>query len=176
MPTVTEIDTIGFVAQYLASNDVSNGALFGAIPNPNIAEQIYLIRKPVHTRYVQEDIAGGSTPSASLMQASNYAYSWYGNYGLYALALINQGGVIPTPGGTTIYGYPISGSYVAVADGETVIDLSLPTGAIVIQVTKSILQLTTSQYSYASPNLTLLGGISLSAGEQLFYLYVVPIT
>lgn len=176
MPTVQEIHTIWPTARVLASNSISNGASFGAPTNANLAIQIELIGYAVDYQYTEiEQIQLGNTPSASLINTSNYLFAWCKQYGVEALQIYQAGGIIPTPTGNTVYGHPISGYYVAVTDGETVIDLSLPAGAIVIQVTKSILQLTSSQYSYVSPNLTLIG-VSLSQDEQLFYLYVVPIT
>ncbi len=182
MPTVQEIHEIAPIAQYLASNDVSNGALFGQRPNPNIAIQIYLIRKPVEWLYALEGIADGATPSASLTQTSNWLFSWLGQYGLQALNLINAGGVIPNPSQpTTIYGLPITGVYVAVNDGEYVLNLkteagdNLPAGAKVVFAEKAIRVLTSSQYNYVAPNLTLLGGIVMSAEEELFFEYVVPV-
>lgn len=175
MPTVAEIHQIAPIAQYLASADVSNGALYGAPVNPNIAIQIYLIRKAVDYRYGLEGIASGGVPSLSLIRTSNYLYAWLGQYGAQALNLLNAGGVVPSPTGTTIYGLPITGVYTAIVDGEFILPLNLPTGSKVIFAEKSIRVLTSDQYTYVSPNLTLLGGITLSAGEEVFYEYVLPL-
>lgn len=176
MPTVQEIHTIAPIAIVLASNDVANGTLFGARPNPNLPIQLELIRYAVDYRYNLEGIASGNTPSADLTLTSNYLYSWMGSYGSKAYFLYVSGGVIPNPSGPTIiYGLPITSVYTAIADGEYIINLNLPAGAQVIFVEKSIRVLTTSQYSYTTPNLTLLGGIVMSADEELFYEYVLPI-
>lgn len=182
MPTVQEIHDIWPIARVLASNDVSNGQLFGAPINPLIAIQIELIGYAVDYRYELEDIEGGSTPSASLTNTSNYLFSWCGKYGLIALGLINSGGIIPgTTPSTVIYSIPISSSYTAVANGETTMTLKdadgndLPTGTRVVQVFKSLAWLNPNDYSYTYPTLELLNGISMSADEVLSFLYVVPV-
>ncbi len=178
MPTITEIVTeISPLAQVLASDGISIGALFGAPINPNLAYQIYLIRKPVEWRYDMEGIADGNTPSASLVQTVNYLYAWLGNYGLLAQALIATGGVIPNPSApTTQYGLPTTATYTAVADGEYILPINLPSGAKVIFAQKgAALPINTSLYNYISPNLTLLGGLVMSADEDLTYQYVLPI-
>lgn len=171
--TVANIITIAKISQYLASNDISNGALYGAQPNPNLPEQIYLILEGVKQRYIDE--GNPSIPSQSLFDTSEYLYAMCKQYAMQAWALINSGSAVPSIGGLTIYGHPISGVYVATVDGETTLNLGIPLGAIVWQASKSLLVLTSSQYSYAEPTLTLLGGISLSQGEPLSYMYVLPI-
>lgn len=171
--TVANIITYSKIAEYLASNDVSNGALFGAQPNPNLPAQILIIRKSVEQRYLDE--GSPSTPSASLYSTAGYLYAWTKQYGIQAQALINSGGAIPSTGGGTLYGHPISGTYTAVADGETVLDLGLPADAVVWWAQKSIMTLAPSDWSWSYPNLTLLNGISLSALEPLNYSYVLPI-
>lgn len=177
MPTVTEIHNIAPIAQYLASNDISNGALYGHGSNPNIAVQIYLMRKPVEWLFALENIAGGAIPSATLTQTSNWLFSWLGQYGLQASYLINNGGVIVNPSPPpTIYGLPITATYTAAVDGEYILPIALATGAKVIFAQKgSALPLNSLQYFYISPNLTLLGGITMSAFEDLTYQYVLPI-
>ena len=176
MPTPTEIQTIAFVSQYWASDDITKGGIFGRRTNPEIANMIYLIRKPVAYRYAMEGIDQGNTPSDSLVNTCNYLYQMCGQYGLSALAFINAGGVIPSQGGTVIYSYPISGTVTATYDGQTVFNVSLPGGAIMVQVTKSIQPLDPSEWSYVDPSLTLLGGIAASYLERISYLYVIPIT
>lgn len=177
MPTVTQIVTqIRPISQYLASNDISKGALFGAKNNPLLANELYIVGKSVKYRYDYEGIAGGATPSASLVQSSNYLYQLCDKYGLAAIFLIGTGGQLPGTGTiTTIYGLPVFGYYIGVFDGETSITLNLPTGARIITVSKSIDTLIPSQYSWVQPTLTLLNGVSMTQGEELTYLYAVPI-
>ncbi len=176
MPTVQEIHTIAPIAIVLASNDVSNGTLFGARPNPNLPIQLELIRYAVDYRYNLEGIAGGATPSASLTLTSNYFYSWMGSYGSKAYHLYVTGGIIPNPSSPTIvYGLPITDVYTALVDGEFTLPINLPIGAKVIFAQKGAAILLSSQYVYNSPNLILLGGIIMSATEDLTYEYVVPI-
>ncbi len=182
MPTVQEIHTIWPIARVLASNYVSNGALYGKPINPLIPLQIELIGYAVDYQYEQEDIAGGSTPSASLTTTSYYLYQWLREFYFQALALSNSGGVIPNPSGLTIYGYPIQGIYTAATDGESVLELRtisgdlLPTGAVVVWAEKSILPLNPADWSWVAPNLNLLNGVALSQFETLSFLYVVPVT
>ena len=45
MPTVAEIVSIAKISQYLASNDVSKGVLYGARINPMLPKQLYIERK-----------------------------------------------------------------------------------------------------------------------------------
>lgn len=177
MPTVTDIVTkIGVMAQYLASDDIANGALYGAPVNANIATQIYLTRKPIEWRYNIEGVAGGNTPSDSLIAISNWFYAWLGNYGLVAQGLIALGGITPSPVANIQYGLPTTLTYTAAVDGEYVLPISLPVGAVVIFAQKGAgLPLNSTQYFYVSPNLTLVGGITMSAFEDLTYQYVLPL-
>jgi len=172
--TVANIITIAKISQYLASNDISNGALYGAQPNPNLPTQIYLITEGVEQRYIDE--GSPSTPSASLFSTSEYLLAFLKGYGLQALALINSGGAIPSTGGLTLYGHPISGTYIPSTIGESVLNLGIPSDAIVVWAQKSIQTLNPSDWSWISPNLTLLNGIQLGELEPLNYMYVLPIT
>jgi len=173
--TVANIITYAKIAEYLASNAVSNGALYGAQPNPNLPAQIYLILKSVEQRYIDE--GSPSTPSASLFTTSEYLWAWLKQYGIQAQGLVNSGGAIPTPGGggSTIYGRPIQGIYTAATEPETVLDLGLPSDAIVVWAEISILPVSPFNWSWAYPNLTLLNGNFLGIGDIVNYLYVVPI-
>lgn len=177
MPTVTDIVTkIGVMAQYIASDDIANGSLFGAPANVSVAMQIYLLRKPIEWRYNIENVAGGSIPSDSLIVTANWFYAWLGNYGLIAQSLISLGGVIPNSVANIQYSLPITATYTASVDGVFVLLISLPAGAVVIFAQKGAgLPLNSSQYYYVSPNITLTGGINMSAGEDLTYQYVLPI-
>lgn len=102
MPTISEIVVnIAPISQYLVSNDIANGALFGARINPYLPVQLYVVGKSVKYRYDYEDIAHGNEPSTSLVNTANYLYQLCDKYGLYALSLVDAGGVIPgtvTPG------------------------------------------------------------------------------
>jgi hypothetical protein len=175
MLTVVQIITIAKISQYLASNDISDGALFGAKPNPNLATQLYLITGSVEQRYIDEDIAGGNTPSDYLVSTAQYLYAFCGAYALVAAALINSSGSLPSTGGNTLYSYPVSGTYRPSVDGETVLDLGLPSNARVVWAQKSIQTLAPTDWSYSYPNLTLLNGIALGESEPLNYLYVLPL-
>lgn len=112
MPTVTEIVTIiAPISQYLAANDIANGSLYGGRINPFLSIQIYIVRKSVKFRYDAEGVAHGNTPSQLLVKASNWLFQLCDKYGMYALSLINSGGVIPAiiNGGTLALKFPIIG-------------------------------------------------------------------
>jgi hypothetical protein len=184
MPTVTQIVTqIAPISEILASNDIANGALYGAPLNPMWAIQIYLETKTCRWRYDYEEIATGGTPSATMIANSNYLYSIIcGKYGQRALYLINSGGVVPGTGtSTTTYGLPTTSSYEAVTEGQTVMELKdvngnpLPIDARVTFAQKGIYVLTSNQYSFSYPELTLLGGLQMSEFEKLTFQYAVPI-
>lgn len=99
MPTVTQIvTTIAPISNYLASDDIANGALYGARINPMLGQQLYIETEAVRNRYDYEGVADGATPSQPLVLAANYLYGLCSNYGLYALSLANSGGVIPATG------------------------------------------------------------------------------
>ena len=177
MPTVQEIHTIWPTARVLASNYISNGALFGAPTNANLAIQIELIGYAVDYQYeVIEQIDVDSVPSASLTATSNYLFQWCGQFGVAAFALYQAGGIIPTPSGNIVYGPPVTAVYTATSDGETSLTINLPTGAIVVFASIAARILTSNQYQYVSPDLNLLGGLELSIDTELFYQYSVPIT
>ncbi len=57
-------------------------------------------------------------------------------------------------------------------DGETEINLALPTGARVVSVSKGINPLSVSEWDYASPTMYL-SGVALAFGETLFVTYSV---
>lgn len=100
MPTVTEIVTqIAPISNYLASNDVANGALFGERVNTMLPLQLWVETETIRDRYDMEDIANGEIPSQALKLASNYLYALCGRYGQYALSLVTSGGVLPSTGG-----------------------------------------------------------------------------
>ncbi len=178
MPTVQEIHTIWPTARVLASKAISSGATFRQLFNPNLAIQIELIGYAVDYQYtVIEKIQLGNTPSASLVNTSNYLYKWCGLYGVQAFVIYNAGGIVPVPIGNIVYSLPITSTFTATFDGQFVCDIDLPSGAIVIFVQKGGTNvLTSSQYLYVSPNITLLNGLILSVDEDLTFQYVVPIT
>lgn len=186
IPTVTQIVTqIAPISGVLASNDVMNGALYGQPINAMWPIQIYVETQSCLWRYTAEGIADGAPPSTTMISNAYYLYSIIcGKYGQMALALINSGGVVPSPNPPTqLYGIPISSQYKATIDGETSLLLRdvdgnlLPEGALIVWVSKSTtpLPLQSVQYNWVPPNLVLLDGIALSEFEILSFLYVVPI-
>lgn len=100
MPTVTQIVTqIAPISNYLASNDIANGALFGQRVNTMLPLQLWVETETVRDRFDMEDIEGGETPSQELRLASNYLYALCGRYGQYALSFSSSGGTIPSTSG-----------------------------------------------------------------------------
>jgi len=75
MPSIAEIIGISKVSQYLSSMAILKGGLYGKGLDLQLTRKLYSIRKNVEYRYVQEDIAGGETPSAALVSVSNKLYS-----------------------------------------------------------------------------------------------------
>lgn len=184
-PTVTQIITqIAPISEVLASNDVANGALFGAPINPMWPLQIYIETQSCVWRYNGEEIADGNIPSTTLVNNSNYLYSIIcGKYGQIAQSLINPGGVIPTPISGSGYGVPTSSSYTATADGETVLLLkdalgaALPVGTLVIWLEKGVSHLNPIvDWVFAYPYLTLLNGNSMGTDEHISFQYISPVT
>lgn len=177
MPTVTDIVTnIWPISQFLASNDISKGSLYGAPVNPNLPIQLHIIGNSVKYRYDYEEIDNGNAPSTDLIHAANYLFSFCDKYGLEALSLEGSGGQVPgTSSLTNVYSYPISGYYIGTFDGEDNFQISLPAGAKIVQVFKSSNWLENYNWSWVQPLFSLLNGNSLGQDEKLSYLYVVPI-
>lgn len=177
IPSPTDI--LGYIApisQYLASNAVSEGALFGEPVNPNLPIQIYINTQSVQYRYDYENIADGNTPSASLVGTANYLYSLCGMFGLIAMGLRQSGGAVPGTGGDThLYSAPAQTFYIGTFDGEASFSLAIPAGSKIFQATKGVSPLIQSQWSFTYPVFTLLGGLYLAEGEMMFFLYVYPV-
>ena len=167
--TVPQIILRAEISEYLAVLAMKRGGLFGG-GNPNhLPSLIYQVRKNVSRVY---DLDPTNT---YLTGNANYLYSLCGFFGIQASYLINSGGSIPSPTTTTLYSPPIHDVYIGTSNGQTVIPLTLPTGALVRGVIKSILTLQPSEWEYVAPNINLLNGVSLSLDEQLFYEYVIPL-
>lgn len=173
MPTISDIITIAKISQYLSGDDMASGALYGARKNPMLPLQLYNERKAVEYRYSYEGIATGNMPSISLSQTANYLYSLCDKYGFYALSVLSAGGNLPgiTNPVSQTFTHPYSTSYTASIDGETSFNPNLPANSVIIQVIKEIKQ--TSSYGYMGGIFYFTGGLSLSAGETAFILYVV---
>ena len=75
MPTILETIGIAKVSQYLAIKAILKGGLYGKGLDLQLPRKLYSIRQNVQYRYDQEDIAGGSIPSAALVSVSNKLYS-----------------------------------------------------------------------------------------------------
>lgn len=75
MPTIAEIIGISKVSQWLSTTAIIRGGLYGNGLDLQLPRKLYCIRKNVEYRYVQEDIAGGETPSQELVSVSNKLYS-----------------------------------------------------------------------------------------------------
>lgn len=75
MATIVEIIGIAKVSQYLATNAILNGGLYGKGLDLQLPRKLYSIRKNVQYRYDQEDIISGAVPSPALISVSNKLYS-----------------------------------------------------------------------------------------------------
>jgi len=168
--TIPQIILRAEISEYLAVLGIKKGGLYGGGTPSHLPSLIYQVRKSVSRVYDLDPT------NEYLVGNANYLFALCGGFGIRASYLINSGGSIPSTSGVTLYGHPVSGTYTATVDGETVLDLGLPSGALVYWAQKSIQTLVqNTEWVYASPNLTLLNGISLSASEPLNYMYVLPI-
>ena len=168
--TVPQIILRAEISQYLAVNAIQKGGTFGKGIPSHLPSLIYSVRKVVSRVYTLD-------PANELLtKMANYLYAICGQFGIQASYLISSGGSIPAPSGTTQYSLPVTVTYTASVDGEYILPINLPSGAKVIFAQKgAALPLNSTQYNYISPNLTLLGGIVMSADEDLTYQYVLPI-
>jgi len=169
MLTIPQIILRAEISEYLAAIAIAKGGVFGGgTPSylPSLIRQVRISVSRMYDLEPTEDYLRGN---------ANYLYSLCGYFGIQASYLINSGGSIPASSSTTTYSPPIHDVYIGTSDGQTVIPLSLPSGALVRGVIKSILTLAPNQWEYVSPNINLLLGVSLSLDEQLFYEYVVPL-
>lgn len=177
--TIPQIIIRAKISQYLAVIAIRKGGLFGnGIPS-FLPSLLYQVRKSVERMYAY------SPTEENLIGNANYLYALCGKFGVQANYLINAGGIVPSGTIPTSqqYSYPLTSQYTATVDGETSLELRdvnsilLPPGSIVTWVSKAStpLPLQSVEYRYTEPNLILLNGISMGAGETLSFQYVVPI-
>jgi len=140
--TIPQIILRAEISQYLAVIAIKRGGAFGGGIPANLPQLIYEVRKTVSRVYDLDPT------NSTLTNTSNYLYALCGQFGLQAEYLQNTGGSIPTPSGVTLYGRPYSGTYTAVADGEYVLDLDIPSNALVYVAQKSILTLVQIGHGY----------------------------
>ena len=86
--TIPQIINSAKISQYLAAQDVSRGALFGARVAPQTPLILYTERKSVEYIY---DLDPSDT---SLVQTSNYLYSLCRGYNLKAQSVTGTGGTV----------------------------------------------------------------------------------
>lgn len=178
--TIPQIIIRAKISQFLAVIAIEKGGLFGNGIPTFLPSLLYQVRKSVERMYAL------SPTEENLLGNANYLYALCQKFGLQASYITHAGGIISpsvTPSAASRYSYPLTSQYVAIADGETSLelrdsnDILLPPGAIVTWVSKSTtpLPLQSVQYNYVAPNLILLGGISMGLDEILSFQYVVPI-
>jgi hypothetical protein len=134
MPSISEIIDISSVSQYLATAYIKKGGLHGKGLDLNLPRKLYCIRKNVEYRYEQEDIGGGSTPSAALVNVSNKLYSLCFAVN-EAISIVNGG----TGGGTVTPTAPVGNIYPFVitssdfeSDGVTYINANMKSDRIML--------------------------------------------
>jgi len=167
--TIPQILLRAEISQYLAQISIIKGGVYGGGTPAYLPSLIYQVRKSVNRVYTLDPT------NSNLVKTANYLEAICGAFGVRASYLINSGGSIPATSNTTFFGAPVSGTYVATADGQSVINLGLPSGAIVWWVQKSIQTLAPTDWSWVYPDISLLNGISLSNEETLNYSYYLPI-
>ncbi len=168
--TIPDIILRAEISQYLATIAIKRGGLFGKGTPSYLPSLLYQVRKSVYRVFILDPT------NDDLIGNANYLYALCGIFGVRASYLINPGGSIPVPVSNPAYSYPIQGIYTATTDGETILDLGLPAGAIVVWAEKSTSPLSPVNWSWVYPNLNLLNGTAMSPFEELSYLYVVPVT
>ena len=167
--TIPQITLRAEISEYLAVLSIKKSGLYGGGTPSHLPSLIYQVRKSVSRVYDLDPT------NEYLIGNANYLFALCGGFGIRASYLINSGGSIASVSGDVLYGRPYSGTYTAVADGEYVLDLNIPANAVVYVAQKSIQTLQPSDWSWVSPNLVLLNGITLSESEPLNYEYVLPI-
>jgi len=167
--TIPQILLRAEISQYLAQISIIKGGVYGGGTPAYLPSLIYDVRKSVERVYTLDPT------NSALIKIANYLEAICGAYWGRASFLVNTGGSIPATSNTTFFGAPVSWTYVATADGEYIINLGLPSGAIVWWAQKSIQTLAPTDWNWVYPNITLLNGISLSNEETLNYSYYLPI-
>ncbi len=172
--TIPQIIIRAKISQWIAVTAIHKGGVFGGGIPSHLPSLIYQVRKSV------ERIQDLDPTDDYLLGNANYLYALCGRFGLQASYYINAGGSVAGVTSGVNYGIPTTSYYTAVADGETVLELTkvdgspLPSGTLIIYAVKGVTPLNPTQYGFAYPNLTLLSGISMSAEEVLSFMYVVP--
>jgi len=140
--TIAQIIDIAKVSQYLCTADIVKGGLNGGGIDLLLPRKLYSLRKNTEYRYVQEDIAGGNTPTQALVSVANKLFSLcYKSMEASAIAGAGGGGsvspVSPT-GSPTPLSFEVSGSSPIITGG-------------------SVLNLNTCVYDYRGFNLLFTG-------------------
>ena len=140
----------------------------------NSLEALYEKASVLHT-HIRNKVCARDTPL--LKEYFDEFYRLTHHYQNYVYA--NTGGIIPAYdfatgcGGGSGSGLTASVHYTATTNGVTVIPISIPATAHIIQIIKEIKPLKASEYSYSAPNITLLGGLELAMDETLYVMYNV---
>lgn len=93
MPSISEIITIAKISQYLASNAIRSGGIFGGGVDRLLPRKIYNVRKDVEWMY------GIDPTNETLTETSNLLYAICAPFSLEAarIAAISTGGIIVNP-------------------------------------------------------------------------------
>lgn len=136
--TINDIISIAKISQYLATMDVTKGALFGRRIAPETPQILYNERKAVEWMY------GNNPGNDSLPMSANYLYSLCRGYNLQAQAILGAstgGSVAPvTPSSIpNAYDFVVTASSL-IPDGSSTVTLTAYIGWNILLVRNGIPQ------------------------------------
>lgn len=111
--TIQQIIDIAKISEYLASKDVSLGALFGRRITPDTPKVLYMERKAIEFLYALDPT------NSTLTLTANYLYSLCRGYNLKAMSITGGGGNVAPVNPST---QPLPLQFIVAASGTTFID------------------------------------------------------
>ncbi len=171
--TTAQVINIAKISQFLASQDVAKGSLFGKRISPQTPSVLYMERSAVEWMY-------DTDPANSTLQLTcNYLYSLCRGYNLQAQRITGSGGSVSPVNPTTApnpYEFEVSGSSF-IATGESTKTITAFSGYNILFVRNNVPQSTVdlgsgSYYSWDKNTKIFTCTPAASAGE-LFQIYPV---
>lgn len=150
--TTLDYINIAKVSQYLASDDISKGNLFGPRKIPITPRVLYMERMAVEWMYNLDP------NNSTLALTGPYLYSLCRGYNLKAQNILNIGGggsispITPSGSAPNPYDWEVTPTSEPLADGESTVTLTDLIGFNIIFSRGGIVQSTVNQGSYYSWN------------------------